>query len=243
MKLLTKEYEDSMSLKDIKYLKEIIKTGKDEFPLIHFFNIFKTNKIFSNWNQKTKSIPVKIGLKNQYNIEGITFNGALNIYIKKHSDNKYKVLKGELIKLSQIIQQKNNFIHIKELDNILIEKIINKDISPFDFVIQKEKIKFEGLIYRMYFSLFIIINYLKKNILSREENKKILNYFLKQYKSLIEVIKSYYKIEKLDLNTNLKLLEDILENNKTLLELFTLFIEKQVDKEWFKDRIKEASSI
>ena len=193
MKLITSEKEDSMSLNDIKYLKDIIKTRKDDYPLIHFYNILKENNIFSIWNKKTNNIPILINTKDQYNTDGITFNGALNVYIKKHSDNKYKKLKGELLKLMQIVQQKNNYRHMDELNNVLIQKFINKELNSFEFVVQTEKIKFEGLIYTMYFTLLIVINYLDSNI-SKEDKEKLITFFMKRYQSVITSIKSYLNI-------------------------------------------------
>jgi hypothetical protein len=242
MKLITSEKEDSMSLNDIKYLKDIIKTRKDDYPLIHFYNILKENNIFSIWNKKTNNIPILINTKDQYNTDGITFNGALNVYIKKHSDNKYKKLKGELLKLMQIVQQKNNYRHMDELNNVLIQKFINKELNSFEFVVQTEKIKFEGLIYTMYFTLLIVINYLDSNI-SKEDKEKLITFFMKRYQSVITSIKSYLNINKLDLYNTLKFLENILTDNQLFLKIFALFIERQVDKEYFQDEMRKLSSL
>jgi hypothetical protein len=241
MTLSTKELDDSMSLNDIQYLKNIIKTGKDEYPLDDFYNILKSNYIFSKWHQKTNFIPIKIDLKDMYNKDGITYNGAINIYIKNHIDNYYKVFKGKLTKLSQIVQQKNNFRHITQLNDILIKKLVNKEITPFEYVIQSEKLKFEGLIYRIYFNLLLIRYYINNNLFGIDNNKKILKSFLKRNQYLIDVLKQYYKLDKIDLEKNIELLEDILKDEKRFLEIYALFIENEVNKEYFKEELKKAS--
>jgi hypothetical protein len=243
MTLLTKELDDSMSLNDIQYLKNIIKTGKDEYPLDDFYDILKSNYIFSKWHQKTDFVPIKIDLKDIYNKYGITYNGAINIYIKNHIDNNYKVFKGKLTKLSQIVQQKNNFRHITQLNDILIRKLVNKEITPFEFVIQSEKFKFEGLIYRIYFNLLLIKYYINNNLLSLDDNKKILKSFLKRNYGVINILKQYYKLDKIDLDKNIEFLEDILKDEKRFLEIYALFIENEVNKAYFKEELKKANFI
>jgi hypothetical protein len=243
MNLYTKESDDSMSLNNLQYLKSIIKTGIDEYPLDDFYHILKSNYIYNQWNEKTNLIPVKIDLKDMYNKDGITFNGAFNVYIKNHINNKYKVFKGKLAKLSQIIQQKNNFRHLKELDEILIDKLINKQLTSFEFVIQSEKVKFEGLIYRIYFNLLLIRYYINNDVLGIENKKKILKSFLKSNKTIINLIKQYYKVERIDLDLNIQYIEDIIKDNKRFLEFFALYIENEVDKEYFEEEISNANKL
>ena len=78
-------------------------------------------------------------------------------------------------------------------------------------------------------------------MLSLDDNKKILKSFLKRNQSIINILKQYYKLDKIDLDKNIKLLEDILKDEKRFLEIYALFIENEVNKEYFKEELKKAS--
>jgi len=242
MSLTTENTDDSKSLEDIKYIKQIIKEQKEDFPLSKFYSILSQNKIFNTWNNRTKNIPVVIADKNSYTDEVVNFDASYNAYIRNSILNidRIQKIKSKLLKFGSIISGKNNSRHFEYLETTLIQSLLNKSITPEDYAQKYQKILFESELLEMYFVLIVILDYIKND---ESLETELSSFFKNVYYKLIQYVKRLYNIDSLTADELVYYLRSVINNNELMDKLYTIYFHNFKDSYGYRKLLDKGGRL